>query len=108
MARPRIKLPESARRGEVIEIRAIIQHAMETGNRRDANGQVVPRSIIHTFTAKFEGETVFSASFGPGISSNPSLAFYLRVPGPGQLELTWVDDANVTTTEFVPLNVVDG
>lgn len=107
MAKPRIKLPESAKSGEVIEIRAIIQHVMETGNRKDAGGQIVPRSIIHTFTAKFEGAEIFTGSFGPGIASNPSLAFYLRVPGPGQLEFTWIDDENVTTVERVTLNVVD-
>jgi sulfur-oxidizing protein SoxZ len=106
MAKPRIKLPESARVGEIIEIRAIIQHIMETGNRKDANGQIVPRNIIHTFIAKFADQVIFRGGFGPGIAANPSLAFYLKVPGPGQLELTWIDDHNITIIERVPLNVV--
>lgn len=106
MTRPRIKLPESCKVGEIIEIRAIIQHVMETGSRKDATGQTVPRNIVHTFTAKFAGQTFFSGEFGPGISSNPSLAFFLKVPGPGQLELTWIDDHGITTTETLPLNVV--
>lgn len=108
MAKPRIKIPESAKAGEVIEIRAIIQHPMETGNRKDANGQIVPRQIIHTFVAKFAGQVFFEGSFGPGIASNPSFAIPLKVPGPGQLELTWVDDEGVTTVESVTLNVTDG
>lgn len=107
MAKPRIKLPDAVKVGEVIEVRAIMQHVMETGNRKDANGQVVPRNIIHTFVAKYDGDVVFSGEFGPGISSNPSLAFFLRVSGPGQLELTWIDDQNVTTMERTTLNVVD-
>ncbi len=108
MAKPRIKIPESAKTGEIIEIRAIIQHPMETGNRKDANGQIVPRQIIHTFVAKFAGQVFFEGTFGPGISSNPSFAIPLKVPGPGQLELTWVDDEGVTTVETVTLNVTGG
>lgn len=105
MAKPRIKVPDSCKVGDLIEIRAIIQHPMETGNRKDAQGQVVPRDIIHTFVAKFAGQTFFEGAFGPGISSNPSFAIPLKVPGPGQLELAWVDDQGVTTIETVTLNV---
>lgn len=107
MTKPRIKIPETAKVGEVIEIRAIIQHPMETGNRKDANGQIVPRDIIHTFVAKFAGQVFFEGALGPGISSNPSFAIPLKVPGPGQLELTWVDDQGVTTVETVTLIVTD-
>jgi sulfur-oxidizing protein SoxZ len=103
MSKPRIKLPDSAKVGEIIEVRAIIQHPMETGNRKDASGQIVPRNIIHSYTAKFAGQVFFE---GPGISSNPSIVIQLKVPGPGDLELTWVDDAGVTTIERVTLNVV--
>lgn len=106
MAKPRIKIPEKAKVGEIIEVRAIIQHAMETGNRKDASGQTIPRNIIHSFTAKFAGQVFFQGEFGPGISSNPTMVIPLKVPGPGALELTWVDDQGVTTVETVTLNVV--
>lgn len=106
-SKPRIKLPESAKVGEIIEVRSIIQHPMETGNRKDANGNIVPRDIIYSFTAKFAGQTFFEGAFGPGISSNPSFAIPLKVPGPGQLELTWVDDQGIITVETVTLNVTD-
>jgi sulfur-oxidizing protein SoxZ len=104
-AKPRIKLPDTAKVGEIIEIKALIQHVMETGNRKDANGQPIPRSIIHTFRANFEGETIFSANWGSGISANPYIAFYFKVPGPGAFEFTWIDDAGETVTEKTPFAV---
>jgi sulfur-oxidizing protein SoxZ len=103
---PRIKVPQSVRAGEIVEIKTLATHIMETGNRKDADDNVVARYIIHTFTAAFEGEPVFSADLGPGIAANPYIAFYLKVPGPGALTLTWVDDRGETTVETVPLNVV--
>jgi sulfur-oxidizing protein SoxZ len=104
-AKPRIKLPEQAKTGEIVEIKALIQHVMETGNRRTPEGQPIPRSIIHTFRAAFEGETVFSADWGSGISANPYIAFYFKVPGPGAFEFTWIDDAGVTVSEKTPFAV---
>ncbi len=102
---PRIKIPEGVKPGEVIEIKTLATHVMETGNRKDAAGNKIARSIIHTFTATFEGQEVFSVEIGPGIAANPYFAFYLKVPGPGALELTWIDDAGERTVEKVPLEV---
>lgn len=101
----RIKIPEKAAVGDVIEIRALINHVMETGNRKDANGQVIPRNIVRSLTVTFGRVTVFSAEFGPGISSNPFVAFYMRVPGPGELVFTWEDDAGSKTVDRAPLFV---
>jgi sulfur-oxidizing protein SoxZ len=103
---PRIKVPERITAGEVVEIKTLATHIMETGNRKDAAGNKIPRDIIHTFTATFEGQPVFSADLGPGIAANPYIAFYLKVPGPGTLELTWLDDAGDATVAQVALNVV--
>ncbi|WP_045836124.1 thiosulfate oxidation carrier complex protein SoxZ [Hyphomicrobium sp. 99] len=104
-ANPRIKLPDVAKAGEVIEIKTLITHVMETGNRHDKTGKPIPRDIINTFVAKFEGQQVFRAEFGPGISANPYLAFYMRVPGPGVFEFSWTDDHGVTTVATAPLKV---
>lgn len=104
-AKPRIKLPESAKPGEIIEIKALMTHVMETGNRKDADGQVIPRNIIHTFTVTFEGLPVFSADWGPGIAANPFVGFFFRVPGPGTLEFTWIDDSGEKTVEQAPLSI---
>jgi sulfur-oxidizing protein SoxZ len=105
-SKPRVKLPERAAAGEIIEIKALINHVMETGNRKDAEGHPIPRNIIHTFMAQFEGVLVFKAELGSGISANPYLAFFMRVPGPGELRVTWLDDEGGETIERYTLNVV--
>jgi sulfur-oxidizing protein SoxZ len=102
---PRIKIPETLKAGEIVEIKTLATHVMETGNRKDAAGKPIPRDIIHSFKATFEGEEVFSAELGSGVSPNPYIAFFLKVPGPGVLTLTWAEDAGTTTVEKVPLNV---
>jgi sulfur-oxidizing protein SoxZ len=106
MSRPRVRLPEQARIGEVIEVKTLISHVMETGQRKEADGKAIPRFIINSFSAKFAGAEVFKADLHPGISANPYIAFYMRVPGPGEFEFTWVDDSGVTVTEKQRLNVV--
>lgn len=106
MQKPRIKLPDSAKVGEVIEVKTLISHLMETGQRKDADGKVIPRMIINSFTVKYAGKQVFSAELQPGISANPYIAFHVRVPGPGEFEFTWVDDSGDKATEKVKLNVV--
>ncbi len=100
---PRIKIPEGIKPGDVIDIKTLATHVMETGNRKDAAGNKIPRDIIHTFTATFNGAELFSAALGSGIAANPYLAFFLKVPGPGMLEFTWIDDEGETTVEKVPL-----
>lgn len=103
--KPRIKLPDIVKAGEIIEIRALVQHVMETGNRKDASGATIPRNIVHTFRVTFDGAPLFSADLGSGISANPYFAFYLKVPGPGELQFTWIDDRGETVTEKVPLTM---
>lgn len=106
MTRPRIRLPASAKVGDVIEIRTLISHVMETGQRRDSSGKLIPRFIINSFVATFAGAEVFKAELHSGISSNPYLVFFMRVPGPGELEFTWIDDRGAKVSEKVGLNVV--
>lgn len=106
MSRPRVRLPEQAKVGDVIEIKTLISHVMETGQRKEADGKTIPRSIINLFSAKFAGNEVFKAELQPGISANPYIAFFMKVPGPGEFEFTWIDDAGVKITEKQKLNVV--
>jgi len=106
MSRPRVRLPERAKAGEVVEIKTLISHVMESGQRREADGKVIPRFIINTFSAKFAGAEVFKAELKPGISANPYIAFHMRVPGPGEFEFTWIDDNGATLVEKQKLNVV--
>jgi sulfur-oxidizing protein SoxZ len=104
-ANPRIKLPDSAQIGDVIEVKTLITHIMETGNRHDKYGKLIPRDIINTFVAKYGETQVFRAEFGTGISANPFVSFRMRVPGPGVFEFSWTDDHGVTTVATAPLNV---
>jgi sulfur-oxidizing protein SoxZ len=106
MTKPRIKLPESAKVGEVIEIKTLISHVMETGQRRGTDGNLVPRSIINNFTAKYAGAEVFKAELHPGISANPYLSFFMKVPGPGEFEFSWTEDGGKQINEKAKLNVV--
>lgn len=102
---PRIKLPQPINVGEIVEVKTLATHIMETGNRKDPQtGNIIPRDIIHTFTASFEGEEVFSATLGSGISANPYIAFFMRVPAAGTLTLTWQDDGGTTTVEKVAID----
>ncbi len=105
-SKPRIKLPETAKVGEIIEIKTLIAHVMETGQRRDAAGRAVPRDIINAFSASYAGREIFKATLHPGTSANPYLQFMMRVPGPGEFEFTWTDDAGAKIAERVKLNVV--
>lgn len=104
--KPRIKMPDSAKAGEAVEIKTLVAHVMETGNRKDNAGKTIPRNIIHTFTAKIGGKEVFAAKLQPGTSSNPYIAFFVKAPAATtDVEFTWTDDQGVTITDKQPLKV---
>lgn len=104
--KPRAKIsPANPKVGDVIEVKTLVSHVMETGLRKDKNGKVIPRNIIHSFKATFEGEPVFSGDLHPGISANPYIAFHMKVTKPGALELTWVDDSGETLSTTVSVTV---
>ena len=105
MSKPRIKFPETAKAGDIIEIKTLISHVMETGQRRDAEGKTIPRDIINSLVVSFAGQEFFRASLQPGISANPYISFYLRVPGPGDIKFIWTDDAGKSIVEEMKLNV---
>ena len=103
--KPRIRLPQSARIGDVIEVKTLVAHAMETGNRRSSDGNTMPRLLLHTFEATFGGKEVFRASLHTGTAANPFISFFMKVPGPGEFEFTWTEDGGAKITERQPLNV---
>jgi sulfur-oxidizing protein SoxZ len=90
--KPRIRLPATARIGEVIEVKTLISHPMESGQRRDSAGNLVPRKIVHRFVAAFNGKPVFDAALEPAIAANPFIAFYFRARESGTFEFSWIDD----------------
>jgi sulfur-oxidizing protein SoxZ len=91
--RPRLRVPASAAPGEVVEIRTLLSHPMESGHRMDAEGRPIPRLIVQTMVATFNGAEVFRADWGPGVAANPYQSFMLRIEAPGDLEVTWSDEA---------------
>ena len=105
MARALINAPTSARRGEVIEIRATIGHPMETGFRPGDDGKLLPRNIIRRFTCRYNGELVFSAELFSAVAANPYIAFHTVAADSGTLSLTWEGDNGFTQTERINLAV---
>ncbi len=97
MSKPRVKVPSKASKGEVITIKTLISHKMESGQRKDRKtGEKIPRNIINKFTAKFNGKDVFSVDIEPAVSANPYLQFSVKVSESGEFEFIWVDDDNKT------------
>ena len=91
--KPRIRVATTARKGEVIEVKTLVTHPMETGLRKDAAGNLMPRQIVNTFSAAYNGKPVMSARLEPAVSANPYLSFFLKVEESGTLKLTWTDDS---------------
>lgn len=90
--KPRVKVPKSASAGETITIKTLISHPMESGQRKDGDGNVIPRSIINRFVVDFNGENVVDVTLEPAISTNPYFQFDAIVPEAGEFKFTWYDD----------------
>ncbi len=96
--KPRIKLPKEAKKGEVIQIKTLVSHIMESGQRKDKDGNTIPRKIINKFTCEFNGKPVFSASIEPAVAANPYMQFNAKVEESGTFKFTWTDDNGTVTT----------
>ncbi len=90
--KPRVKVPKTAAAGDVITIKTLISHKMESGQRKDSDGNVIPRSIINRFTCDFNGQNVIDVTLEPAISTNPFVQFDAQVPEAGEFKFTWYDD----------------
>ena len=106
MANALINVPARARRGEVIEIKALVSHPMETGYRRTQLGAPIPRDIIRRFTCTYNGAEVFSADLHPAISANPYFAFSTVATESGAIAFLWTGDNGFSLTESAAI-VVD-
>jgi sulfur-oxidizing protein SoxZ len=99
-SKPRVKVPKTAAAGEAITIKTLISHKMESGQRKDKEGNTIPRSIINRFTCEFGGKSVLDVKMEPGISTNPYFQFKAIVPEAGDFVFTWYDDTgSVYSTE---------
>lgn len=102
----RIKAPAQAARGEVIELKALIRHPMETGYRRDLYGKQIPEDILDRFECRYNGETVFSAEFYRAVAADPFLTFYTVATETGTLEFRWVGQDERVYSETIELEVL--
>jgi len=100
-----VNVPERARRGQVIEIKALIAHPMETGYRRTQLGELIPRDIIRQFVCTYNGTEIFSAELHPAIAANPYLTFTTVATESGTITFKWVGDNGFAVTETAALTV---
>ncbi|MCC2110792.1 MAG: thiosulfate oxidation carrier complex protein SoxZ [Hyphomicrobiales bacterium] len=104
--KPRVKVPKTASKGDVITIKTLISHKMETGLRKGKDGKPIPRQIINTFTCEFNGQPVFSTKLEPAVSANPYLEFSVKVEESGTFKFTWIDDdgSSYSTEQAITVN----
>ena len=96
-AKPRIKLDKKeAKKGDIVEVKALVSHVMENGQRRDASGNVIARKILNKFVCTVAGKQVFAADFEAAISANPYIQFKFKAQESGPVVLTWTDDDGST------------
>jgi sulfur-oxidizing protein SoxZ len=105
MANALVNVPARARRGEIIEIKALVSHPMETGYRRTQLGATIPRDIIRRFVCAYNGTEIFSADFHPAISANPFLAFSAVATESGTIAFSWTGDNGFAVTESASITV---
>jgi len=92
MSKPRIKIPKKITAGDVFTIKTLVSHKMESGQRKDKDGNVIPRKIINKFSCEFNGASVFSCDMDPAVAANPYFEFKAKVEEAGTFKFTWVDD----------------
>lgn len=101
----RIVMPATAKKGQAIEVKTIVQHAMETGYRRDHRGEIIPRDIIKRVVVTYAGHEVFTVDATQGIAANPYFAFHIRAIETGDVVFAWTDEKGETTRETRRLTV---
>ncbi len=104
-ARALIRVPARARRGEIVEVRTMVSHPMETGYRPGADGRLVPRDIIREIVCTYDGQTVFRADLYPAVSANPYLSFDLVATRSGEVSFRWTDDRGRSMTRSARIEV---
>ena len=90
--KPRVRVPSSAKPNEVVTIKTLISHPMESGQRKDKDGNKIPREIIHRFLATYNDQVVLDAALEPAVSANPYIEFQAKIPETGQFHFQWFDD----------------
>ena len=105
MARALINVPAKARKGEVIALKTLISHVMDSGFRRTQLGDTIPRDIITSFVCTYNGEQIFSATLYPAIAANPFITFHTIATESGTIEFKWTGDNGFSATETASIVV---
>jgi len=105
MARALINVPKTAKRGQIIEIKTLISHIMETGFRHNSTGQIYPRNIITDFTCTYNGEQIFRAELFPAIAANPFITFFTVATESGTIAFEWNGDNDFHETAAAAITV---
>ena len=98
MASALINVPKKAKRGEIIEIKTLMSHIMETGYRRTASGEIIPRDIITSFACRYNGVEIFRADLFPAIAANPFMTFFTVATESGKFDFEWIGDRGFNET----------
>jgi sulfur-oxidizing protein SoxZ len=100
-----INVPARAKRGEVVEIKTLISHPMETGYRRTQLGAPIPRDIVRRFVCTYNGTEVFRAELHPAIAANPFIVFSTIATESGTITFHWTGDNGFSVTESAAISV---
>jgi sulfur-oxidizing protein SoxZ len=99
MARALINIPAKASKGQIVEIKTLLSHPMETGFRPDNQGKLIARDIVNRFECEIDGALIFAADLHPAISANPFFTFTMRAERSGEVTFRWRDDRGQITEE---------
>lgn len=105
MSTARIRLPQNIKKGDIVEVKTLVTHTMESGQRRDPAGKVIPRKILNKFACSYNGNEVFRAELAPAIAANPYLAFFITATESGTLDFAWTDDDGSVIRESAKITV---
>ena len=100
-----VNAPKTAKRGDVVEIKALIMHPMETGFRPGPNGRIIPRNIIERFAATWNGTEIFAMEMSPAIAANPFVSFFAEARESGTVILRWTGDEGFAAEQRVDIAV---
>jgi sulfur-oxidizing protein SoxZ len=100
-----INVPKKARRGDVIEIKTLMSHVMETGYRHTTSGKIVPRDIITSFACRYNGEEIFRADLFPATAANPFISFFTVATESGKFDFEWIGDNGFSETASASITV---
>ena len=100
-----INVPKKAKRGDIIEIKTLMSHIMETGYRHTTSGKIVPRDIITSFACRYNGEEIFRADLFPATAANPFISFFTVATESGKFDFEWIGDNGFSETATASITV---